>query len=276
MISATGSYFVTSKELISVRYIDKHVQDKNNVIYEVLRFIDSKPLFLEDHIERFMSSFPVDNEKKAAWMLLITRRIRVLVEENKISYGNLRFQFNDNSPASFCAWMIPSKYPSKQQYFKGVTIKTYLGTRNKPNYKARNINLRRDVDNFIEENDIYEAILVNSKSFLTEGSRSNIFFIKDSILITPPLAMVLPGITRQKIIELIDTNNLQFEERLIRIEDMKNYSTCFISGTSPKILPVTRINDMKMDVENKHLINLISLFNQQIDEYIKMFKWDDD
>ena len=273
MISAIGNYFVTHTDLISTRFIDKHVQDKNDVIYEVLRFIDSKPLFLEDHIERFTSSFLVNNEKKAAWMLLITRRIRVLVEENKISYGNLRFQFNDYSPASFFAWMIPSKYPSDQQYYKGVTIKTYLGIRNKPNFKARNINLRRDVDNFIEENDIYEAILVNSKGFLTEGSRSNIFFIKDSILITPPLAMVLPGITRQKIIELIDANNLQFEERLIRIEDMKNYSTCFISGTSPKILPVTRINDIKMDVENKHLINLINLFNQQIDEYIKMFKW---
>jgi len=276
MIQAIGNYFVTNEDIISVDYIDHHAQDKDNIIYEVIRFIESKPLFLEDHIERFINFYSVDNEKKTVWKFMITRRIRVLVEENKISDGNLRFQFNDNSPASFCAWMIPSKYPSKQQYFKGVTIKTYLGTRNKPNYKARNINLRRDVNNFIKANDIYEAILVNSKDFLTEGSRSNIFFIKDSILITPPLAMVLPGITRQKIIELIDTNNLQFEERLIRIEDMKNYSTCFISGTSPKILPVTRINDIKMDVENKHLINLISLFNQQIDEYIKMFKWDDD
>lgn len=274
MISATGDYFVTNKELISVQFIDNHVQDKNDVIYEVVRFINSKPLFLEDHIERFMNFFLLENEKKEVWISMITRRIRVLIEENKISNGNLRFQFNENSPNSFCAWIIPSKYPSEQQYYKGVTIKTYLGIRNKPNFKARNINLRRDVDTFIEENKIYEAILVNSEGFLTEGSRSNIFFIQDDIFITPPLSMVLPGITRQKIIELTKTKKLQFEERLIRTEDIRNYSTCFISGTSPKILPVARINNIKMDVKNKLMLNLIKLFNQQINEYIKMFRWE--
>jgi len=274
MISATGDYFVTNKELISVRFIDNHVQDKNDVIYEVVRFIDSKPLFLEDHIERFMNFFLFENEKKEVWIYLIIRRVRVLVKENKISHGNLRFQFNKNSPGSFCSWMIPSKYPSEQQYYKGVIIKTYLGIRNKPNFKARNINLRKDVDKFIEENDIYEAILVNSKGLLTEGSRSNIFFVQDDIFITPPLSMVLPGITRKKIIELIKFNNLKFEERLIQTEDTWNYSTCFISGTSPKILPVAIINDIKMDVKNKLMLNLINLFNQQINEYIKMFRWE--
>ena len=274
MISVSGNYFVTDKDLISVRFIDNHVQDKNDIIYEVIRFIDSKPLFLEGHIERFMNFFSVENEKKVGWTSLITRRIRVLIEKNKISDGNLRFQFNKNSPDSFCAWIIPFKYPSEQQYYKGVTIKTYLGTRSNPNFKARNINLRRDVDTFIGGNNIYEAILVNSEGFLTEGSRSNIFFIQDDILITPPISMVLPGITRQKIIELIKTNKLQFEERLIRTEDIRNYSTCFISGTSPKILPVARINNIKMDVKNKLMVNLIKLFNQQINEYIEMFRWE--
>jgi len=274
MISISGNYFVTYKDLISVRFIDNHVQDKNDIIYEVVRFIDSKPLFLEDHIERFMNFFPFKKEKKEVWTSLITRRIRVLIEENKISDANLRFQFNNNSPNSFCAWMIPSKYPSEQQYYRGVTIKTYLGTRSNPNFKARNINLRKDVDTFIELNKIYEAILVNSEGFMTEGSRSNIFFVQDDIFITPPLSMVLPGITRKKIIELIKSNKLKFEERLIHTEDTWNYSTCFISGTSPKILPVAIINDIKMDVKNNHLINLIDSFNKQIDEYIEMFRWE--
>ena len=275
MIHVTGDYFVTHKGLIPVDFIDKYVRDEDETVYEVLRVIGFKPLFLEDHLLRFFNSFTSLNRDKPQKInnLFITDKIKSLIGSHNLPDGNIRFQFNKNDVTQFCAWYIPVTYPSEQQYSKGVAVQTLSATRPDPNIKTRDKKLRQQADNFIKTRQIYEAILVNREGYLTEGSRSNIFFISDNTFYTPPLSCVLPGITRQKIIHLLEDNHLSFKEKMIHSNELHRYQSCFITGTSANILPVAKIDNISMDVETEALKNLVNLYKLLIDNYLQEFKW---
>ncbi|MCB2209171.1 MAG: aminotransferase class IV [Bacteroidetes bacterium] len=273
MIQATGSHFIISNKLVSVDEIDYCLQDQNDIIYEVIRFTDFKPLFLQDHLERFLLNFYFDPETIRFHKERLTESLHKLINENGQSDGNIRFQFNHNLADSFCAWLVPHTYPTREEYEKGVLVKRYCAERQEPNIKSRDIKLRVDTDQFIKKQKIYEAILINDEGQITEGSRSNIFFIQKNIILTPPLSMVLPGITRQKILSLIEKNQFYYKECIIKISEIQNFESCFISGTSPKILPVAYFDEKRMEVNNKLLLKLIELYNQHIDNYLKDFRW---
>ena len=257
MIPVIGEKFIYKDKIISVTQINKHVKDQNEIIYEVLRFIDSKPLFLEDHLDRFLGGFHFGVVKNNYYKTLITHHIRKLIDINNLENGNIRFQFNNNNSPLFCAWLVPFKYPTTQQYTEGVFVNTYARERIDPNVKSRDIKLRFEVDDFIVNRGIYEAILINSEGKITEGSRSNIFFIENKRIISPPSAMILPGITRQKIISLIFEHGFHFEEHSVHMSEINSFKSCFISGTSPKILPVKKIDENSMIIDNPVLQQLI-------------------
>ncbi len=273
MIQSIGDYFINDDEIISIAQIDHSIQDKDDIIYEVIRFMDGKPLFLEDHLDRFLQTFQFTHQEIKKYKSLLTKSISLLIEKNNQMEGNIRFQFKNNDTTSFCAWLIPHLYPRSEQYNNGVCVKSYYAERQAPQLKARDIKLRYGTDQFIEEEKIYEAILVSADGQITEGSRSNIFFLKNNFIVTPPLSMVLPGITRQRILNLFKENNVRFEERLIYITEVQNFESCFISGTSPKILPVARFDDTQMNVNHSLLKKLIRLYNQEIETYLEQFIW---
>ena len=273
MTEATGNYLVADNQIVPVAEFDNYVADLNNTIYEVLRVIDSKPLFIGEHVDRLTGSFELRQKDISPYRSQIINGIRKLIEENKLAQGNIRFQFNNNDQEQFRAWFVPSCYPTDQQYKTGVPVMTYRAARPNPNVKTRDIELRQNTDKFIQRNHIYEAILVNGEGYLTEGSRSNIFFLHGEAFVTPPVSFVLPGVTRQKIIELIRNNHMELIERIIKEEEAEHFSSCFITSTSAKVLPVSTFNEFRMNAENKELSKVSELYNLLIDNYLKKFDW---
>jgi branched-chain amino acid aminotransferase len=273
MIYALGESFICNERLVPVKEANQLIIDQDETIYEVLRLIDSKPLFIEEHFDRFLGNFYFDLQTVNNYKTLLKKNLQKLVENNDLKSGNIRFQFNNNQIQNFCAWFLPFNYPTSRQYEKGVEVATYHGERNDPNIKSRDIELRTHLDNFIAKKKIYEAILINTHNEITEGSRSNIFFITDDKILTPPLAQVLPGITRQKIISLITGQGIPFQESRILKDDLSGVTSCFISGTSPKILPVRKIDIYQQDVTNPLLQRLIYAYDQMIISYLENFKW---
>lgn len=273
MIRSEGAYFISNNEFFPLNRIDKYIEDKNDIIYEVIRIIDGKPLYLEDHLNRFLPTFHLNQEEIKKHRSPLVENIRLLIEKNNIVEGNIRFQFNNNDTHSFCAWKIPHTYPSADQYKKGVCVNSYHAERQEPRIKSRDIKLRDATDQIIKDQEVYEVILINSEGQITEGSRSNLFFIKNNLFITPPLSLVLPGITRQKIIQLLKENDIRLEERPIHINEINSFDSCFISGTSPKILPVAFVDKVPMQIEHPLLLKLISLYDRKIELYLANFRW---
>ena len=141
--------------------------------------------------------------------------------------------------------------------------------RNNPNAKVIDPVYKKVVTEFIENENIYEALIVNQKNEITEGSKSNVFFVKDSSLITPPLKDVLGGVTRHKVIELAKKHSIKVLEAPLSVEDIPSLEAAFISGTSPNILPIRKINETDLaSSSNPVIIKLIEIFKETMKEEI--------
>jgi branched-chain amino acid aminotransferase len=90
------------------------------------------------------------------------------------------------------------------------------------------------------------AILLDMNGNLCEGMGSNIFLIRDGELLTPRENFVLPGVSRQTVIDLAAKLGIPFREADIDLYDGYNADEAFITSTSLCICPVASINGMAM------------------------------
>jgi D-alanine transaminase len=87
-----------------------------------------------------------------------------------------------------------------------------------------------------------EAILFKD-GFLTEGAASNVFVVIEGILMTPPKSpAILPGITRDVILEIARENNIPCSEQAISNVDVKKASEIWITSSTREIIPVVELD----------------------------------
>jgi D-alanine transaminase len=87
-----------------------------------------------------------------------------------------------------------------------------------------------------------EAILIRD-GYATEGAASNLFIARHGLLITPPDGPdLLPGITRDLILELAATNGVPFREAAIPEQDLARADEIWITSSTREIAPVVRLN----------------------------------
>ena len=235
--------------------------------YEVVRLIDGKILFLEDHLERLGNSVSGSTIEFPGDKMIITS-LRLLINENPFRAGNIRIclQKTGEGTHSLQCYYIPYIYPDQSMYLNGVKLSVYPHQRPNPGIKKWDDQFRRAVGEFIREQGVYEAILINPENQLTEGSRSNIFFIdQDGKMITVPEKEILPGITRKYVLEIARNNHIRILEKIVTLQELDKMVSAFISGTSPKVLPVKQIDNHYFDA-NLPLLHLLK------DEFEKVVK----
>ncbi|WP_315138725.1 branched-chain amino acid transaminase [Achromobacter marplatensis] len=93
-----------------------------------------------------------------------------------------------------------------------------------------------------------DALMLNVHGNLAESTTSNVFVVRDGQLITPPLsAHILEGITRDTVITLArDELGLKVIERDVSFSELFSVDECFLAGTGVEVVPVTQIDDCKL------------------------------
>ncbi len=249
--------------------------NRGKVIYEVIRVINGIPLFYQEHIERFINSITNSGLEITLSTKSIALRIKALIESNKLDEGNIRFQFSfTESKNTFSAWVVPFFYPGEDLYETGASLSTIVAQRENPSIKVYNPRLKNDVSKRIRKNGIYEILLTNKDEFITEGSRSNIFFVKNDSIFTPTTSSVLPGITRRKVIEIVKNSGINCEELNINLDSLSLFDGAFITGTSPKVLPVKNINEVSFAPENPTIKAIMDKYDSLVKEDIDSFSWE--
>lgn len=236
--------------------------------YEVVRYAEDGFMFLDDHMDRLIQSCRKGGTE-CPDASIILNSLQLLVEKEPFAEGNIKIVYyrRMGSPVLDC-YFIPHRYPTEEEYRTGIALKIFLYTRPDPTVKRWNDDFRSRVNRFIQREKIYEAILMNEKGFLTEGSRSNLFFIDtEGRVLTAPPGWVLPGITRKKVLAFCTTKRIPVVEQLLRPEDAADMSACFISGTSPKVLPVRMLDHILFDVENSILRKIMAGWNSNVEEW---------
>lgn len=243
---------------------------EDKIIYEVLRVINKKPIFLENHLERMKNSFELINEEFELTYEKISTEIHDLIQRENKSYGNIKITYGVNEKI-LKVFFVEHSYPCEEMYKSGVKTILYFGERENPNAKIINDSFREKVNNEIKEQNAYEAILVDKNGYITEGSKSNIFMVKGSKLLTSPTKAVLPGVTRGEIMDIAKKLGIEVEEVEYKYSDIDKLDGMFISGTSPKVLPIKEVNNIKLDHNNSIIKELMTEYDHEIGEYIKNY-----
>jgi branched-chain amino acid aminotransferase len=88
-----------------------------------------------------------------------------------------------------------------------------------------------------------EALLLDSKGNVAEGSGENIFMINDGVLYTPTLTASLNGITRNTIMTLAKEQGHDVVEKIIKIEELYDADEVFFTGSAAEVTPIREIDD---------------------------------
>lgn len=239
-------YLLKNNKIIATEGFDPHEITKTTSIYEVIRIIDGIPLFLEEHLERLNRSIMLLDFGHKIDLQHIGEQVHHLIEVNQCYNYNMKLIVNglEESSPDLYLFFIESNYPSEEQYINGVKTILYHAERENPNAKVILKDFRQQVDEAIKESKAFEAILVDQHQHITEGSRSNIFVVKDDTVYTAPANKVLMGVTRNRIIDLCKSLEIPIEESPISVDFLKSADALFMTGTSPKVLPITIVDEM--------------------------------
>jgi branched-chain amino acid aminotransferase len=90
------------------------------------------------------------------------------------------------------------------------------------------------------------GVMLDTMGFLAEGSVESVFIVKDRVVMTPPLGLVLSSISRRSILEAGPFKGIKVAERPITKEEILTADEIFISSTSRRVWPVHRIEDRSM------------------------------
>jgi branched-chain amino acid aminotransferase len=262
-------FFVKDNEILNCdEFLDSNINEGTS-LYEVIRIIDSVPIFLERHLERLQNSAAIVDLQ--LWMSIdeIKEKMLNLIRLNSVTEGNIKIVFNYNKQNTFLAYFLSHHYPSDTQYKEGVSTIFCFKERTNPNAKIINNDLRKLTDERMKEAGAYEAILVDSKGNITEGSRSNIFMVRENTVLTAPLSDVLPGITREIIIQICRDEKIKFLEERVNYSHVDELDGLFITGTSPKVLPINKIDDFVFNSSTNIIVKKIMRhYNSIISDYI--------
>jgi len=92
-----------------------------------------------------------------------------------------------------------------------------------------------------------EAIILNSRGYVAEGTRSNIFMVKDKELFTPSLECAcLDGITRMAVLDLAGKNKIKSFEAKFTLKDIEDSEEAFLTNSLMGIMPLVSVDNIKI------------------------------
>lgn len=226
-------------------------------IYEVIPVCIDKPYFINHHLERLQNNletieinYKIDNDY---W----TKIIHNLVNYNGPNRGvyiqitrgadieNLRTHApNANLKPTIVAFSLSEKEFGHSLSNTGVTAITHEDIRWKLcNIKSVSLLASSILSKKAFESNAFETIL-HKNNYITEGTSSNLFIVKNNEIITPVLSNeILPGITRRIILDLALEQSLIVKYTRITVEDLYNADEVWISGQIKELLPVTKLDN---------------------------------
>ena len=243
-----GEYLPLSEAKVSV--LDRGFLFGDGV-YEVIPSYSGHLFRIQDHLDRLLASlarirvdFSYDLE---TWLEILTP----LIDKTRDQYIYLQITRGvapkrdhafpkDPVPTVFAMCSDIKPFAEAETGVKALTMddSRWEMCNVKATTLLANVLLRQEAI----EKGCAEAILVKN-GYVTEGAASNLFAVIDGILITPEnTAEILPGITRQVILELAQNNDIQLSEEIISVQTLQKATEIWLTSSTREIIPVVELD----------------------------------
>ena len=220
---------------------------------------------LDEHIDRLYNSchilqIPVSYDKKE-----IKKAIIETVKINKFKECYIRplifigdggglgiFIKNYDTKVSISAWYwgaylgeeaLKNGIRAKVSSYARFHVNTFMGMSKSTGQYINSILAKKEAVNAGYD----EAIMLDTSGFVCEASGENIFVYSGGYIKTPPLSSVLPGITRNSVIEVMEKEmGLKIKEERVTRDELYIADEVFLTGTAAEVTPVREIDDRKI------------------------------
>ena len=228
-------------------------------VYEVLPVYHGVVFRCDDHLRRLdysLNSIGIANpQSDEQWKLIFSELITRCGLTNfsiylQISRGPAAIREHSPSDAmrpTVFAMTMPSRAMPADIVKKGASVVTTRDIRwDRCDIKSTNLLASVMMNMQFKTEAIYEAIMIYG-DYVTEGTSSNVFVVRDECLATPPLSpKVLAGITRKVVIEIARKLQVVCEEKELTREDLLTADEIWLTSSTRNIVAVTRVDEKQV------------------------------
>ncbi len=260
-----------------ISVFDSAVQG-GDAVWEGVRVYDGRIFCFNKHLNRLMESAKsmdfanvptVEEVKNAVFSTLKANSMKddthirlTLTRGEKITSG-----MNPKLNQFGCTLIVLAEWKSSIFYGKELRLVTSNIRRNSPlclDSKIHHANLINNILAKIEANHagVDDALMLDLDGFVAETNATNIFMIKNGLVVTPFSKACLPGITRGLILEICKNNNIPIVEQDISVTELYNADEVFTTGTMGELARVNEIDNRKIENKGGLLVQLQSLFRK--------------
>ncbi|MDD1731679.1 MAG: branched-chain amino acid aminotransferase [Methanosaeta sp. NSM2] len=227
-------------------------------VFEGIRAYDGRVFRLEDHVQRLfdsaqaiMLSIPLSQKEMCEAILETLRKnnlrnayIRPIVSRG---YGDLGLDPNKCPKPTVIIIAVDWGAMYGDLYEVGLTAISVAVRRNSPDSLPPNIKSLNYLNNILAKIEANvkggnEAIILDSRGLVSEGSGDNIFVIKEGQIFTPHTISNLKGITRAAVMELAEIKGNPIQEKEMGLFDLYTADEVFVTGTAAEVAPVTKVD----------------------------------
>lgn len=246
---------IVDREAVKIDIEDRGYQYGDG-IYEVIRIYNGRCFMLGEHMTRLESSAQKIKLTLPYTIPQLTENLKLLVKTEGITEGEIYLQItrgiasprNHEFPSAgavkgvVTANVIPFERPLEMQH-AGLSA-TVLPDERWLHCDIKSLSLLGNLlalDQAIEAG-FDDAILQRDGCF-TEASASNLWFVIDGIVYTHPDGrLVLPGITKMKVLQLCQQLEIPYREEPVPVEALNNAQECFLTNSVWEIVPIVKVD----------------------------------
>ncbi len=222
--------------------------------FESLRTYHGIPFLLEEHIKRLQSTCKLLKIKLKIKNFKIKKIINKLMKKNKLKEAYIKIIVTRGESKEHGLSIKKAKGKPTliiicekiKDLPKNTTWKTIVYNKPRTSWigsRIKSLNYLENIFAKIEADKagVNEALFQNKNGNILEGTVSNVFIVKNGILITPPLSMpILAGVTRNHIIKLAKKLKIKVIEKNFKKKELKNADESFITSSGPGIIPINK------------------------------------
>ncbi|CAG7839383.1 4-amino-4-deoxychorismate lyase [Clostridium novyi B str. ATCC 27606] len=231
-------------------------------IFETLKIVNGKIFFMEEHFQRFVKGCNKLNMDLNYNKNQIEKFSNELIFLKHSFSGAVKILYIKNNDKFDLIITTKENTYTKEMYDVGFKICFACSKRN-PYAKLTYIKSNNYLENILEKDSAVkkgynEAIFLNTEHHISEGTYTNIFFIKNNSLYTPDISCgLLPGIMREKVIALVNKLSLKLEINNFNRKDLINADEVFLTNSLMEIMPVSKLENKRYDLNNNKITQLL-------------------
>jgi branched-chain amino acid aminotransferase len=238
--------FVTA-EKASLLITDLSIQ-RGYGIFDFFKTIGGKPIFLQDHLDRFYRSAEKMHLKINQTRSELTQILTALQEKNHLPDSGIRMTLTGGySPDGYTLPAVQNLVITQEPLTlslkfgsEGINVVTYNYQRQLSAMKTLDYSMAIWLQPFIKENHA-DDVLYHHNGQVKEVPRANFFIVNHQQHVITAKSNVLGGVIRKNILNL-ENSGLEIIERDFDLEELQNASEAFITSTTKHILPVLKID----------------------------------